>query len=150
MLMFGDSLQKAKNLTPHDVVVFDQGGTKELLRIPKSGHVARVSSKQPRVWYADAGTDADGETVRVPIRVGAPVYEDVDLDGYDKGSGPINVIVSAIAANKLSESEIATGGWVWSPDTDPSAAVRDPATGVIVGVTRMVLWTPPVCTVTQP
>lgn len=139
MPIFGNRLHDAVNLTRHDIVVVDDDGVTELLRLKPSGHEARLTTKPPRVGCVEV---EDG--VRVPVRVGAPAYEKVDFGGYTNGTGPVNIVVSALVAIELAKTMDSEGGnCVWGPDTDQGSVVRD-AKGVVVGVKRMVLYTAPV------
>jgi len=105
------------NLTPHEVVVMSEGG-EEILRVPPSGQVARVSVKSEVV----------GEVNGIPIR--KTVYG--DIVGLPEPRSNTIYIVSTIVLIALKDKGIHRNDVV-SPDTNPDSVVRD-SQGRIVGV----------------
>lgn len=105
------------NLTPHDIIwvrAYDQ------ITIPKSGFVARVSTKAEPVESA----------IGVPLVRTA--YGQVEgLPGEEKDTVHI---VSALVLNALREAGVRRSD-VIAPDTGPESVVRD-ENGQIIGVRR--------------
>jgi hypothetical protein len=106
------------NLTPHEVVVYDQVGQNIVLRIPPSGTVSRVSVRSEIV----------GEVNGVAIR--KTTYGDI-VDLPDPQPDTV-YIVSTIVLIALQSKGI-TRTDLLSPDTNPDSVVRD-AQGKILGV----------------
>lgn len=108
------------NLTPHDVIVVGEDG-KEILRIPVSGIVARVMTKQEVV----------DEINGIPV-VRTKFGEVIDMPEPQ----PDTVfIVSTLVAQALA----GTRDDIVAPDTSPQGAVRDEQ-GRIIGVKRFQRW----------
>jgi hypothetical protein len=106
------------NLTPHEVIIYDQTGQNIVLRIPPAGKVARVSISAQTV----------GEINSIAVR--KTTYGDIQ-DLPDPQPGVIYV-VSTIVLIALKDKGIIRPDVV-SPDTNPDSAVRD-ASGKIIGV----------------
>lgn len=112
---------KIRNLTPHEVVVFDPSGERELGRVPVCGKVARVQTQVTELGKMEI----DGHSV--PL-VSTKFGEVVDLPPVEEGT--INIasilVVQAVASQRND---------VIAPDTGPQSVVRDLA-GNILGVRR--------------
>lgn len=106
------------NLTPHEVVVFNEEG-KEVLRIPPSGEVLRVETETVKV----------GEIEGVPVY--ALKYVRVGLPEEKEGR---YYIVSSVVLNFLRGSKITRKDFL-APNTDK--AIRD-ENGRIIGVVGFV------------
>jgi hypothetical protein len=112
------------NLTPHEVVIYDQNNN-VILRIPPSGQVARVSQSEELVGYIN----------------GIPIYslKYSDIQGLPEPQENTVYIVSQLvlqALKALKEKGIARArDDVIAPNTGPTenGAVRD-SQGRIVGV----------------
>jgi len=111
---------KMKNLTPHEVVVYDDKGDVKL-RVKPSGTIARVTTKQEVVGYLN----------------GVPVVktEFVEVQGLPKPEDNTVYIVSSLVAQAVARER----GDVVAPDTSPRSAVRDEQ-GRIIGVRRFQRW----------
>lgn len=103
---------KIINLTPHDVVVHLEGEKKIY---PKSGEVARVTTKSVQVGEVD----------------GVPVFEQTygEIEGLPDPQDGVYYIVSLVV-RQAAQAQGRTD--VISPDTSPSGAVRNEA-GQIIG-----------------
>ena len=111
---------KPVNLTPHDICVLLEDGSK--IVYPRSGKVLRaIPEKQKYLGKLDDG---------VPL-VTAPTFVGVDLGDLDSNAP---IIVSAIVAELLNDRMYE--GVVLSPDTGPDSVVRDNE-GKIVAVRRL-------------
>jgi hypothetical protein len=109
---------KLINLTPHEVVVYDQTGQNIVLRIPPSGKVARVS----------VSTETVGEINGVAVR--KTTYGDIQ-DLPDPQPGVIYVVSTLVLIALKDKGIIRTD--IVSPDTNPDSALRD-TSGKIIGV----------------
>ncbi len=108
------------NLTPHEVIVFDEEGKNVLLRVPPSGQIARVEVRRELV----------GDVNGIP----AVRNEFGEVTGLPEPCEDTIYIVSLIVLNAL-------GGKrkdVVAPDTSPAGAVRDEE-GRIIGVRAFVV-----------
>jgi hypothetical protein len=106
------------NLTPHEVVVYDQAGQNVILKIPPSGKVARVAVK------AEIVAEVNGISIR------KTTYGDiVDLPDPQPDTVYITsvVVLIALQAKGIQRYDVV------SPDTNPDSVVRD-AQGKILGV----------------
>ena len=108
------------NLTPHEVIVFDEEGKNVLLRVPPSGEVARVEVKRK-----EAGTLNGVPLVR---------SEFGEVQGLPEPREGVVYIVSMIVLQALQGKRKD----VVAPDTSPQSAVRD-SEGRIIGVKAFVL-----------
>lgn len=108
---------KIVNLTPHDVVIFDDKG--EVIKTyPKSGKVARIQDS------VTIKGDIDG------VPVGSITYGDaIDLPKPQDG---VYYIVSLVVRQALPHRKD-----LISPDTSPAGVVRDDQ-GRILGTTRFI------------
>lgn len=107
------------NLTPHDVVVYDEAGAEVIATIPASGVFARVNQS------AEVLPDING------IPAVRTVYGEV-TDLPDPQPDAIN-IVSIVVAQALADSGRED---IYVPDTGPASVVRDGG-GRILGVRRL-------------
>ena len=98
---------KFVNLTPHEIVIFDNEGRSVIKRIPPSGQVARVSVKRTKVAEID----------------GVPVYktEYGEIEGLPEPKEDTVYIVSILVLQALK----GTRKDVVAPDTSPASAIRD-------------------------
>ena len=138
------------NLTPHEIVVYDESGKNVILRIPPSGQIARVHSEQVVVEKVDGIPVV--VTVYSEVEGLPPVCENCKIygqkncpliRGYTKEKIKENTntnfcvlqvpkkyfIVSSIVAQHVSRED------VLAPDTSPDSVVRDEK-GRILGVRR--------------
>jgi len=109
------------NLTPHDLILFDEQGEEEIARIEKSGRVARVETQATVIEEVEI----DGHTV--PI-VKTSYGKIADLPESREGTMYVVSIV-ALQAVRSDRSDVV------APDTGPQSVVRD-AGGQIRGVRR--------------
>jgi len=109
---------KFVNLTPHEVVVYDQEGREIVLRIPPSGKVARVTST----------TRVVGEVNGIPVRR-VEYGSIVDLPEPQENT---IYIVSTLVLLALKEKGVARNDIV-SPDTNTDSVIRD-SQGRVIGV----------------
>ena len=114
------------NLTPHDIVIYDESGERVIATIPRSSVVARVTTiKRPSglLRYGDA------EIPLYRIEYGG-------VDGLPPEPEPgVCYIVSMITAEAAPSS---FRGRLLVPDTSPGSVVRDEA-GRIKGVRALIL-----------
>jgi len=105
---------KLTNLTPHEIVVFDEKGEEIMLKIPPSGQIARGEVKRRKVGEIN----------------GIPVYR-VFLDEV-KGV-PFCKENTVFIVSKIVQQEMSHRHDLVSPDTSPQGVVRDNE-GKIIGV----------------
>jgi len=105
------------NLTPHEITIISEGG-EEIMRIPPSGTVARVSVKSEVV----------GEVNGVPIR--KTVYG--DIVGLPEPRENTFYVVSTLVLIAAREKGICRRDLI-APDTNPDSVIRDHQ-GRVVGV----------------
>jgi hypothetical protein len=106
------------NLTPHEVVLYDETAQNVILKIPPSGKVARVSVKSEIVGNIDG----------VPIR--RTTYGDIqDLPDPLPNTVYIvsTVLLIALQAKGIRRTDVV------SPDTNPDSVIRD-TNGRVMGV----------------
>ncbi len=98
---------KFVNLTPHEIVIFDNEGKNIIKRIPPSGQVARVSVKRTKV--AEIG--------------GVPVFrtEYGEVEGLPEPKEGTVYIVSILVLQALRGRRKD----VIAPDTSPQSVIRD-------------------------
>ena len=115
---------KLVNLTPHEVVVYDASGNL-VLKVPPSGRVARVATKEERVGTIN----------------GVPVYRTTytEVEGLPEPEPGTVYIVSLLVLQALQARRVQRSDVV-APNTSPTpnGAVRD-AQGRIVGVRSFVV-----------
>ena len=110
-----------ENLTPHDLVVYDEAGEKEIARLPRTGEVARVNTEATQIGEISI----DGHSVPV---VETTFGDVVNLpEPYDGVMYVISIIVLQ-AVRGLRDDVVV-------PDTGSESVVRD-ADGNILGVRR--------------
>lgn len=112
-------MSKIVNVTPHEIVVFDQEGKNVIMRIPPSGIIARVTTTQQKV----------GEINGIPIF--KTFYDKVE-NLPDPQPNTI-YIVSSLVLQALGGSR----SDVVAPDTG-TGAVRD-SSGKIVGTKAFIV-----------
>jgi hypothetical protein len=125
---------KLVNLTPHAIRVVVNDAYMDVLEIPPSGKVARVSSKQYFYDYVEVyQPDPFGEGPEefrevVPLRI--PVYKTTYEEpvGVPEPKEGVIYIVSSLVKQQLPDRDD-----VVAPDTGPSA-IRE--NGQVVAVTR--------------
>ena len=108
------------NLTPHDVIIYELEGENEIARIPRSGKVARVSTREEYI----------GEILGIPIvRI---AYGEVE--NLPEPDGETCYIVSMLVKQASDREDLL------APNTSPGkyGAVRDEQ-GRIVGV-KSLIW----------
>ena len=105
------------NLTPHEIIIVSEDG-EEIMRIPPSGQVARVSVKSEVV----------GEINGVKVR--KVVYG--DIVGLPEPRENTFYVVSTIVLLALREKGIYRRDLI-APDTNPDSVIRDPQ-GRVIGV----------------
>ena len=127
---------KLVNLTPHDVVIADEG--KKLHVFPRTGKVARTTSKEQKLLEL---LFKDVLVYEPQVPNGAIIecnVEDVDADG---------IIVSKMVADYLQEQMTTDFSLstnldghnhvrIFIPDTGPESVVRNDS-GAIIGVLRL-------------
>jgi len=103
---------KLVNLTPHEVTIYDENGNVKL-RIPPSGQVARVKSRQVKIGEIN----------------GIPVFktEFYDIEGLPDPQPDTVYIVSLLVLQACRDRKDLV-----APDTSPQGAVRD-SEGKIIG-----------------
>jgi hypothetical protein len=125
---------KLVNLTPHTIKVVVSDGYMDVLEIPPSGKVARVSAKQYFYDYVEVykpdpfgeGPEEFREVIPLRIPVSKTVYGEVE--GVPEPKEGMVYIVSSLVKQQLPDRDD-----VVAPDTGPSA-IRE--NGQVVAVTR--------------
>ena len=109
------------NLTPHDLVVYDEMGEEEIASLPRAGEMARVETQAKEVGeFSLNGHNVPlvetsfGDVVNLPEEKDGTIYV-------------VSVIVVQAVRGKRDD--------VVAPDTGPASVVRDDA-GNIMGVRR--------------
>ena len=139
-----------ENLTPHEIVVFDEKGEKEILRIPPSGKVARVKSEQ-----INTGIEINGVPVvktifgeitglpvvcencktkpdKCPLSVDREKIRPKDFCEFQESKKYFIVSTLITQATKKRKDVIA-------PDTSPESVIRDEK-GRIIGIKRFQIF----------
>ncbi|MCI4407531.1 MAG: hypothetical protein JHC26_00430 [Thermofilum sp.] len=115
---------KIKNLTPHELVILDENNN-VIARIPPSGVVARVQSREELIGYIN----------------GIPIFKTVygNIENLPDPEPGVVYAVSIVVLTALKEKGIKRTD-VISPNTNPSrfGAVRD-AQGRIIGVKSFIV-----------
>jgi hypothetical protein len=106
------------NLTPHEMVIYDEEGKNVILRIPPSGKIARVATDSRIIGKVD----------NIPVR--KTVYG--EIIGLPDPRPNTIYLVSTVLLMALKEKGIHRPD-VLSPDTTSDSAVRDEQ-GRIIGV----------------
>lgn len=116
---------KLVNLTPHEIVLMDDSGEKEIARIPVAGEAARVETRATQTGTVEING------VSIPI-VSTQFGEVKNLPEPEDGVIYITSILVAQALRGKRDDVVA-------PDTGPDSAVRfadGPQKGQIKGVRR--------------
>ncbi|HID70038.1 MAG TPA: hypothetical protein EYP35_06165 [Desulfobacterales bacterium] len=137
------------NLTPHEITIYHEEG---VLKIPPSGHVARVITANTEA--APVTIRNDSKNVKIPTVKREP--KGLDLPPPDKfinnpkGVASVTLLVSAMVGEYIAQHGL-PAQWidllregvvvtVAAPDTGPDSVVRD-ENGRIIGVRRLVVFT---------
>ena len=117
------------NLTPHDIVVYDESGENVLYTFPSSGKVARAISTQQTV---DTNLS---QKYNLPV-VDAQSFTNVDVPLSAQDTG---ILVSMPVGEFIRSKFNCYPVDVLGPDLGPSAVVRDSA-GKILGTRRLCVY----------
>lgn len=137
------------NLTPHEITIYHEEGA---LRIPPSGHVARVIIDNTETTPVTVKNGS--EIINIPAVTRQP--KGLDLPPPDKfisnpkGVASVTLLVSAMVGEYIAQHGL-PAQWldllregvvviVAAPDTGPDSVVRD-ENGRIIGVRRLVVFT---------
>ena len=112
---------KIVNLTPHDLVVYDEMGEEEITRLPRAGEMARVETQAKEVGEFSINGHS------VPL-VETSFGDVVNLPEEKDGTIYVVSILVVQAVRDLRDDVVA-------PDTGPASVVRDDG-GNILGVRR--------------
>lgn len=128
------------NLTPHDIVVYNEDGTSQLETFPKSGFVARVVSENEQTHL---GEICGKVPVYSPQTSGTVEWPSELFTATHAGDAVIvSMLVAQIFLQSLKERKDPVWAFpIYVPDTSPTGVVRDDS-GKIIGTKRLVQYFP--------